>query len=247
MEKMLVLKSSCLENLRHNVEKNLEMYRDGDFSSVLDTISVDIEIDTSTFDLLETSDDDDKRDIHNCEVIHLALENVTPFAARDERLWAYLSHGPLLNYSRTRWKLPTNDDKAISFITSHFFANGKRELETRHAVSRLYWLGRTAARVKGIPLRETLSLILHKQDVRQGIMERPTTLQDDNILTAVIRNLQASMQTDEKLFVRENFRELQERLSLYCGHVFVETLPEKTVKAIVAEIVSDILKEDETS
>ena len=245
MDKMILLKSECVENLRQGINENLDRYRTGDFTGLLDTITIDVEFDYAALSGVILPDDDDLKDVENCELISTVAKNITPFAARDERLWAHLCHGPLLEYSRKRWPIPTDDEKAVASIRSHFFAANKRNLEARNAVSRLYWLALIASRVKNLPIKEVLSLILHKQDVRQNVIERPTVLQAEAILIAVIESLEASKASDEKLYERANFRELQERLNEYCGHIFVESLPNATVKTIVGEMVADILSPNE--
>jgi hypothetical protein len=152
-----------------------------------------------------------------------------------------LAIDPNKNLVQVPAPIPDDDDKAVASIKSHFFASDKRNLEARNAVSRLFWLAHIASRVDGIELKETLSLILYRQDVRQHVIERPTVLQDESILVAVIKNLQISMNTDKKLYQRENFQNLQKSLNEYCGYIFVESLPKATVEKIVADMVARIL------
>lgn len=242
MEKARLLNSECVERLKSTISENLERYRSGNFVGLLDEITVDIEFDYSELNEISMPDGDDLKDVENCLVIERACINLTPFMARDERLWVQLTHGPLLEYSRKRWPIPEDAGKAISFIKSHFFASNKRNLEARNAVSRLYWLAYMATRVKGGSLRETLELVLHRQDVRQNVIERPTVLQVETILGAVINNLKRSRDNDAVLYGREDFRELQKRLNEYCGYIFVESLPQKDVQAIVDSMVSDIIE-----
>jgi hypothetical protein len=242
MEKMTLLKSECVEGLKQSIADHLDRYRTGDFSDLLDTISVDLEIDYAALSGIKMPHGKDHlMDVENCAIINVATKNLTPFAARDERLWVHLCHGPLLEYARKRWPIPDDEQLAISSIRDHFFAGDKRKLEARNAASRLYWLAHIAARVTDLPLEETLSLILHRQDIRQQVVERPTVLQAEAILVAVINNLKTSKAGDERLYVRQNFRNLQERLNEYCGHIFVESLPMATVQTIVDQVVSEIL------
>lgn len=243
MENLILLKSECVENLKQSISSNIERYRSGDFSGLLDVITVDVPIDYDALKCIHIPDGEDLKDAENCVLINAACENLTPFAARDERLWAHLCHGPLLQYTRKRWPIPVDDEKAILSIKSHFFASNKRNLEARNSASRLYWLAHMASRVTDLPLQETLSLILHKQDVRQNVIERPTVLQAESILVAVIKKLKESKAADEKLYDRQNFRSLQERLNEYCGYIFVESLPAGKVQQIVDQMVTEILTE----
>ena len=241
MEKIKLLKSECVANLKASISKNLDRYRTGDFAGLLDEISIDLEADYPALNSIVLPTNDDLKDVENCVVIYSVFGHLTPFAARDERLWAQLTHGRLLDYSRKRWSIPDDDEKAVSSIRSHFFAGNKRNLEARNAVSRLFWLSHIASRVTALTLKETLGLILHKQDIRQNVIERPTVLQAEAILISVINNLKNSMANGEKLYEREAFRELQGRLNEYCGYMFVESLPQSTVQKLVDGMVSDIL------
>lgn len=244
MEPMIILKTECVANLRQSIKENLERYRSGDFTGLLDTITIEAEFNYAALSGIFLPDGDDVKDIDNCELISTVTKHLTPFAARDERLWAHLCHGPLLDYARKRWPIPDDDEKAVDSIKSHFFAGDKRNLEARNAVSRLYWLALVATRVTNnteLEIKDVLSLILYRQDVRQNVIERPTVLQAESILVAVINNLKASKEGNEELYERARFRKLQGRLNEYCGHIFVESLPEATVQKIVDEMVADIL------
>jgi len=101
-----------------------------------------------------------------------------------------------------------------------------------------------AARVTDIPLVDTLRIVMEKTDVRANFIERPTVLQAESILIAVVHNLKDSLEKDSRLFERENFRELQRRLNEYCGYVLVECLPENVVRKLVDEMVGNILQEN---
>jgi hypothetical protein len=244
MSNLKILKSECLQNLKQNIGANLDRYRTGDFSGLLDEITVDFEIDYSRLETIQMPDGGDTKDVENCVLVHGIFGSLSPFVARDERLWVQLCHGPLLDYTRKRWPIRDNEEDAIKDVKSHFFAGEKRVLEARNAAGRLYWLAYIASRVNDIPLEETLSLILHRQDVRQNIIERPTVLQDEAILIAIVHSLKKSRANDSGLYVRRNFRELQEKLNEYCGFVFVESLPTATVTNMVDTMISEILAAD---
>ena len=57
----------------------------------------------------------------NCLACYDAMPGLTPYEARDERLWVYLTHTWLLVYTRTRWPIPIDDKGAITYIRTHFF------------------------------------------------------------------------------------------------------------------------------
>ena len=243
MNKLRFLKTNCITFLKNSIKENLERYRDGDFIDLLDDFQSDFLVDYSVLYSIQVPEDSDTKDTQNCIVVNEALHQLTPFAARDERLWAHLCHGPLLEYSRKRWPIPSDDNKAILNIRSHFLAGNKRDLEARNSVARLFWLANIASRIGDLPLQKSLELILYRQDVRQNVIERPTVLQAEPILISVVNNLKISWDTDKKLFERDVFRNLQERLNAYCGYTFIESLPQKKVQEIVDSLVNDVVSE----
>ena len=60
---------------------------------------------------------------------------MTPYLARDARIWCYLTHTYLLEYSRNRWPIPADDEKAVKHIVSHFFTKGVRGFERDIVIS----------------------------------------------------------------------------------------------------------------
>src|SRR3546814_4359590 len=82
----------------------------------------------------------DDFEVENCLAVHEYLEALSPYEARDERLWSYLTHTSMLQYTRARWPIPSDDDKAVPHIETHFFARTNRQIERDNAVSRLWWM-----------------------------------------------------------------------------------------------------------
>ena len=96
----------------------------------------------------------------NCALLHSALGNLSPYLARDERLWAFLSHTFLLEYARLRWPIPVDDDEAVRHVSKHFFARDKRQIERDNVGSRLWWMAHLCARVDSLDQKEALDALL---------------------------------------------------------------------------------------
>jgi hypothetical protein len=171
-----------------------------------------------------------------------ALKSLTPFQAADERLWAMLSHTILLQHARDRWPIPAKDKDAVSHILTHFFGSTQRQLERDNVGARLWWMGHLCSRVKGVPLEESLKILLFRSDVRANIVERPTTAQSVSIFTALITKLAASYRGKQKLFERRTFRTLMIGLNGLGGYRLLDALDSKTVERIIEEIISRDLK-----
>jgi hypothetical protein len=73
-------------------------------------------------------------DAENCQACYAGMPGLTPYEARDERLWVYLTHTLHLNYVRARWPIPADDMLAISHIRTHFFAESTGKLSATTGV-----------------------------------------------------------------------------------------------------------------
>src|SRR5262245_27445539 len=101
-----LLRRAILDDLRESVSKNLDSYPNGSFRQLLADTSVffegPFEIDEEALQNLKMSHFDDLFDVENCQSAYNAMKKLTPYEARDERFWVYLTHTYMLNYSRQR-------------------------------------------------------------------------------------------------------------------------------------------------
>ena len=193
--KLRMLKMLKVNELRSNIEMNLDLYRSGNFDFVFADYSsyfeCAIDIQESLFDSL-IPDNANASEVANCKLMLEALGELSPYMARDERMWVYLTHSCLLNYTRQRWAIPADDEKAVKYIATHFFAKDKRAIERDNAASRLWWQATLCSRVKDLALEDSLQALLHDTDVRASIIERPTTSQCLNVFSAIMKKLHES-------------------------------------------------------
>jgi hypothetical protein len=234
------LKASKISELLSNIENNLDIYRRGSFDYLLTDptcyFETDLEIDEHKL-LQINCEKDDLKEVDNCIYIFEAIKNLSHYLARDERFWVYLTHTLLLSYSRKRWPIPEDDQKAIKHIKNHFFCVGARGIERDNAASRLWWLASICSRAKGLPFDQALTCFLHQSDVRASLVERPTTAQNINVFSAILQKLNDSFVADKKLFERDVFRSLMKELNLAGGIRLLATLPEITVNQILDDCV----------
>jgi len=234
--KIRLLKSKAVKSLSESIADNLSNYRNGNFNFLVADPSNFFEID-SAFDELQLALIDgtasNHKEVDCCLAMNDALGFLSPYLARDPRLWIYLTHTFLLEYSRNRWPIPENDQDAITHIRKHFFAAGTRGIERDNAASRLWWMAALCSRVEGLTLKEALTSFLHQYDVRANIVERPTTSQSIPIFSAVLKKLDASYKADKKLFEREKFRAVMKELNLQGGVKLLCALEEDKIGEIV--------------
>ena len=179
--KIRFLKQRELDELRARISENLDRYRNGDFEYLMTdpafSFEHDVDIDTDVLQELQAPAGTALWEPENCLVIYASLSDLSPYEARDERLWVYLSHTLLLEHARLRWPIPASDDEAIRHVAKHFFARDKRQVERDNVGSRLWWMAHLCARIEGLDLEDALRAFLHRSDVRANLVERPTTSQ----------------------------------------------------------------------
>jgi hypothetical protein len=146
--KVRFLRDEAVASLRQSISDNLDRYRNGDFAFLdLDSTQsheLPAETDDAALTNLKMPSNGDDHEVENCIAIHDYLKALSPYEARDERLWCYLTHTVLLNYARARWPIPNDDEKAVAHVQTHFFARTNRQIERDNAASRLWWMAHPA-------------------------------------------------------------------------------------------------------
>jgi hypothetical protein len=244
--KVRLLREKALLELKSAVKENLARYRTGNFLhlAIDPALSFDsnIELDEAAVARLKSPIGDENFEAENCVTMLDALKSLTPFQAADERLWTMLCHTNLLAHGRARWPIPADDEVATKHVLSHFFGATERQLERDNIGARLWWLGHLCSRVRGMPLKQSLEILLFKSDVRANIVERPTTAQSVPIFTALISKLSKSYQGKKKLFERRTFRSLMIGINGLGGYRLLDALDSKAVEQLIDEVVSRDLK-----
>lgn len=190
-------------------------------------------LDTEKLANLVRPDDHELYDIDNCQICYASMHGLTPYEARDERLWAYMTHTFMLQYARTRWPIPTDTVTAVAHVRTHFFAKDQRQIERNNAASRLWWMAHLCDRVRGLQLSDSLRAFLYRTDVRASIIERPTVSQNLNVFSAIIRKLQESYSSHRRLFERTTFRRLMQEINSIGGVQVLDTMTEAQIADII--------------
>jgi hypothetical protein len=230
------MREALVYDMTREIEQNLDKYRIGDFqyltSDASNFIETDFEINNLELSKIKVLDGD-HNEVQCCLGAFYGLPSISAYLARDQRLWVYLTHVVLLEYTRERWPIPKDNQKAINHIKQHFFAYGSRGFERSNAISRLWWMAEVCNKVKGLTLEQALTAFLYQTGVRADIIERPTTAQNVSVLSAVIGQLNQSFHGDKSLYEREKFRTVMKELNLQGGIKLLEVLEPKEVERIV--------------
>ncbi len=236
--KMRLLRAAKVREMMEQIDANLDRYRSGEFNflrfDLANYIETEHEIDQNMLAKVNCVESD-HREVENCEVLYRAMNGLSHYLARDERIWGYLVHTELIEYSRKRWPIPTDDDKAVKHIRNHFFVIGARGFERDNAASRLWWMASLCNRVKSLTLHDALTCLLYQYDVRANIIERPTTSQNVGVFSTILMKLHESYNGDKSFFEREKFRTVMRELNLKGGTKLLDALDEKELTKIIDE------------
>jgi hypothetical protein len=119
----------------------------------------------------------------NAEAVYSYLGSMKAVYAADPRVWAAMTHTECWEYSRWRFPLPANPQKARDHVRSHWFVNGAGLAALRrNAVARLWWAAAlTVAPWEQDPACSVFQkadrfyytkVLLASQQVYQDVMER---------------------------------------------------------------------------
>ena len=187
------------------------------------------------------------QDPQNAIRFYGALRDLKPKDAADERFWTYLCHGECAAYIRERWlhDRPTENDNAVRKVINHFFANGNRALIRDNALSRLWWLGHIAHDVAPDDPPLFLQILMHRQDIRSALIERPSVSMNPEILRAIYAVMLDRWQRDgrrSKLFERDVFRDWMIRLNRRGGVMLLDALPPDALGELLGDEAQKALR-----
>ena len=183
--------TDALENLRHTVADRLDWYYAPVDELIITSLGGFRESKIKVPEFADRLLMDYKRpyvtDAENALIVYDALRDLTLHQASIERMWTYLCHFDCRQYITARWlnRRPDKEEDAIREIRNHFFAVGNRALIRDNGISRLWWLGKIAHEISADDPREFLTVLLHRQDVRSALMERPSVSMNRRLLRGI--------------------------------------------------------------
>lgn len=127
-----------------------------------------------------------------------------------------------------RWLNRRSDSKeqAARQVRNHFFVTGNRGLIRDNGLAQLWWLGKIAYDVDPVQPDQFLELLLHRQDVRATLIERPSVSMNQTVLQNIYVVMQEHWKNGKALFVRDTFRDWLKSLNRRGGVVLLDALPE---------------------
>jgi len=239
-----ILKNAMVLKLFHDVPQNLPKYEafafdlpaNGEDCRELHGVQLDLE----AFDNLDASPGG-STDAQNAKLVYEGLVGMTPYLARDERIWAWLTHTVGRRFTWARWVAGVADkDGRVKAVRDHFFAGGgARGIERNNALSSLWWWAHLAKQYDGVPLHESLRILLQRSDLREAIIGRPNLSASPLIFSCILRVLdEAEKSGCHHLFERNSYRDWFKKLNRASGTQFLEALPDETLLQVMRKLAN---------
>ena len=250
MTKLRYYSSQTLEQLRSSVAERLDWYYAPERPHSTFSFSGERESKLKAPALSEKLAMDEERpsstDVQNALTVYRALADLTPHQASIERMWVHLCHCDCFRYVSERWlrTRPEREEDAVRKVQNHFFAQGNRALIRDNGVSRLWWLGRIAYDAAPSSPREFLDILLHRQDVRSALIERPAVSMNRRVLKAIYMVMRESWHNGRTLFQREIFRTWMTSLNRRGGVVLLDALPDESLGKLLREEADNALEKN---
>lgn len=235
IERINYISTSTLDKLTDGIIDNLDNYRTGDFLEQVSeggwNIELNYEADISALEDLDPSGGAEA-EVENSIKVWQCFHEMTPALACENRLWTRLSHVECLEYTRQRWNISSEENKAIKDIKKHFFAPTLTGCRDDHSISRLWWNAKIAKVLRPNDQRGALELFLSKADIRQGLIERPVLSSRPVISRAILRALESDpwITQDEP-----NFRGLMKAVNFLGGGIVFELWSEQQLDDFIKQ------------
>jgi len=234
------------------VEDNLEWYFTGEGESPIrkGTRIRKAQLPGSVQSLGGALESGSANDPENARKVFMAIRELTRHQAADPRLWVRLCHGECVEYVRKRWLKPEDPRvKRIQAVRNHFFARSSRAIFRDNGLSRLWWLGRVAEDVKvfGADPDLFLEILLHRQDIRSAVLERPSTTSNPRVLFGLYEVMRRHWKGEDQnlgLFQRDVFRAWMKAMDREGGVRLLDAMTDENLVSLATDQLARIFEKN---
>lgn len=241
LEPLTVLSTESVRKLKNAIEKDPSLIEQN-LDSIAGHLSLTYvpsiyKIDPSV-DLInpEGISQEKNKDIENSVRILNYLPGLNPANATDERLWVTLSFGVFSEYLNLRWPFRQSEEaKLNNHIKNHWFASGVRGRMRDNGISRLWWMGSIATKLKGFSIEQVCSILFANSDYRSTLLERNGTSNSVEVLSAILKITQQAY-GQGILYNRQGFRDFGMELNTLGGRKNLAAIDEQSLINILTPI-----------
>lgn len=192
--KIPIFPQSILVDLYSKINANYNGYMNGfdeDFFkrfNVQTVINTEIASDFSDELIFDDNISRGNLDALNAIIIYNGLKDLTPYHAKDSRIWSALNHMFFREYTIYRHiKRPniTSKEEKLKVIGKRFFSKTSRQIDSENVSSRLWWSAYVADQCRGDhDFEKLVKTLCNNTDLRNSILERPTIFQIPQVVLA---------------------------------------------------------------
>lgn len=190
---------------------------------------------------------DQSLDSKNAIIVHRALKNLLPIHARDEKMWAYLTHTVGYKYMKFRWKIDETAEKT-SRIESRYFFQGKTDNKiksstvpyVRNGLSRLWWAGYIVYDENEENHYEYIDELFVSQDMFVGLCERDIG-KNKRLVLAILKNIR-KYKIKEISNNTELIRNILKEINFSAGLIMYDSMNDEQLDKKIGEIFEKNLK-----
>lgn len=237
-----ILRESALSQLRSNIAGNIAKYSLADswlneeFRGSRWSLDTHLEL-PGHFEFM-MPDENSSYDLENSRRLFLALKDLTPVQAADERLWAYLSHTVGWSYMRKRWDVDGfrgSAEKRTQYIRDRYFFMPNRDRAlVRNGIARLWTYAYVTYEKQRENPFELTEMLLQKLDIAQQLLERSFSRVPE-LPRAVMRVVQAYPKNQLDLTDRDQFRDVMRHVNRIGGVTILDMLSGSELEQLIRE------------
>ena len=253
--KLKMFRDAALVKLKRDITNNVEKYNTNTSTWIddyfkendIDEYLVDTNIEVNDFILFNG---DQNYDAENSKRVYEAMKNLLPIHAREEKLWAYLTHTIGYEYMQRRWSTSgTNNPE--SRINSRYFFQGKTKnvIATttvpyvRNGLSRLWWAGYIAYDESLENPYEYINELFVSQDLFVGLCERDIAKNKNVVMSVLkcVRKYGIANMNKNTIIVRN----ILKQINLQAGLIVLDALSIEEIYDFVDRIFIDNIEKND--
>lgn len=197
MRKLYYIDDLVLENMKNEIENNLELYRQSQ-PWCLELLDIQLEDLEKPVELKIIEGDKGQYDIDNAILLYEAMEDLPYSIATNENYWSFMTHTIYWDYMRNRWPIEDAQKDVVSFVRTRYMFNPKNKSYYRNGLSRLWLYAALTydSENKDDPYLYT-RLMLKNQDLAGLILETTTVSRNFKALKATLEVIQKIEKLEE--------------------------------------------------
>ena len=253
---VLRLTQEAYDTLRSEAQNNHQLYLDPNAN--FDQLLLDKGITEYTEEtgivssrLIELSPADSSSFPHEADRqalgFYMMLGGLTPRAATDGRMWAWMTHFELHSYSLKRWRRQKSANLSNYFLSHWFVQNQADALWDSNTAARTWWISHTAIKAGKAsggaftPEQALTHFVGHAEHYHTLMGVGAGFTWNPKVLAEFVR----ALMNEAEGIKREGCRQLWRRLNLAGGTQLLDALPREQLREYIVTHVEDIMSDPE--